>query len=52
VIVIDFDYLTTEKTVNGVTYSVYTHSNASTGANAEIWVQKDVILTVAQRGFV
>jgi hypothetical protein len=27
-------------------------SNASTGANAEIWVQKDVILTVAQRGFV
>jgi hypothetical protein len=41
-----------EPVVNGVTYSVYTHSNASTGANAEIWVQKDVILTVAQRGFV
>jgi aspartate/methionine/tyrosine aminotransferase len=38
VIVIDFDYLTTEKTVNGVTYSVYTHSDASTGANAELWV--------------
>jgi hypothetical protein len=45
VIVIDFDYLTTEKTVNGVTYSVYTHSDASTGANAELWVQKDANTT-------
>jgi hypothetical protein len=43
---------TTKKTVNGVTYSIYTHSDANTGANAELWVQKGVILMGAQRGFV
>jgi hypothetical protein len=42
----------TKKTVNGVTYSIYTHSDANTGANAELWVQKGVILMGAQRGFV
>jgi hypothetical protein len=35
-----------------VSSPVYTHSDASTGANAELWVQKDVTLTGAQRGFV
>jgi hypothetical protein len=47
-----FNGLATKKTVNGVTYSIYTHSDANTGANAELWVQKGVILMGAQRGFV
>jgi hypothetical protein len=35
-------YSTIDKTVNGITYDVYTHSDANTSANAELWVQKGV----------
>ncbi|VVH64216.1 Flagellar hook-length control protein FliK, partial [uncultured Gammaproteobacteria bacterium] len=52
VVTTGFNGLATKKTVNGVTYSIYTHSDANTGANAELWVQKGVILMGAQRGFV
>jgi hypothetical protein len=37
-----FDDSTIDKTVNGITYDVYTHSDANTSANAELWVQKGV----------
>jgi hypothetical protein len=36
VIVTGFNGLVTKKTVNGVTYDVYTHSDANAGANAEL----------------
>jgi hypothetical protein len=43
VVTTGFNGLATKKTVNGVTYSIYTHSDANTGANAELWVQKGVV---------
>ncbi|VVM26228.1 Flagellar hook-length control protein FliK [uncultured Gammaproteobacteria bacterium] len=52
VMVIGFDDSTTEKTVYDITYTIYAHSNANTGANAELWVQKGVTLMGAQSGFV
>ncbi|VVH60837.1 RTX toxins and related Ca2+-binding proteins, partial [uncultured Gammaproteobacteria bacterium] len=51
VIAIGFNDLTTEKTVNGVTYAIYAHSDANTTANAELWVQKGITLTRSQCGF-
>jgi hypothetical protein len=42
VIATGFDDSTIDKTVNGITYDVYTHSDANTSANAELWVQKGV----------
>jgi hypothetical protein len=51
VITTGFNGLVTKKTVNSVTYDVYTHSDANAGANAELWVQKGVTLMGAQRGF-
>jgi hypothetical protein len=44
VIITGFNGLVTKKTVNSVTYDVYTHSDANAGANAELWVQKGVTL--------
>ncbi|WP_090717438.1 integrin alpha, partial [Bathymodiolus azoricus thioautotrophic gill symbiont] len=38
---------TTEKTVDGVIYNAYTHSDT----NAELWLQKGVVLEGAWRGF-
>jgi hypothetical protein len=45
VIATGFDDSTTEKTVDGVTYTVYAHSDANTAANAELWVQKGVTIS-------
>ncbi|WP_202783967.1 Ig-like domain-containing protein, partial [Bathymodiolus thermophilus thioautotrophic gill symbiont] len=42
VIATGFDDSTIDKIVNGITYDVYTHSDANTSANAELWVQKGV----------
>jgi hypothetical protein len=35
---------TIDKTVDGITYDVYTHGDANTGANVELWVQQEVVL--------
>ncbi len=43
---------TIDKTVNGITYDVYTHDDANTNVNAELWIQKGVMLKGIQRGFV
>jgi hypothetical protein len=48
VIATGFDDSATEKTINGVTYHVYTHGDA----NAELWVQKGVTLREVKCGFV
>jgi hypothetical protein len=48
VIATGFNDSATKKTVDGITYSVYTHRDA----NAELWMQKDVMLKEYQRGFV
>jgi hypothetical protein len=45
VIATGFDDSTTEKTVDGVTYTVYAHSDANTSANAEIWIQKGITIS-------
>jgi hypothetical protein len=45
VIATGFDDSITEKTVDGVTYTVYAHSDANTAANAELWVQKGVTIS-------
>jgi hypothetical protein len=34
---------TIDKTVNGITYDVYTHDDANTNVNAELWIQKGVM---------
>jgi hypothetical protein len=41
-----------DKTVDGITYDVYTHDDANTNVNAELWIQKGVMLKGIQRGFV
>ncbi|CAC9637578.1 beta strand repeat-containing protein, partial [bacterium endosymbiont of Bathymodiolus sp. 5 South] len=43
---------TIDKTVDGITYDVYTHDDANTNVNAELWIQKGVMLKGIQRGFV
>jgi hypothetical protein len=40
------------ETENGITYDVYTHSDANTGAKAALWVQQGVSMKDMQRGFV
>jgi hypothetical protein len=35
-------------TVNGITYDVYTHSDANTSANAELWIQKGITILDAK----
>ena len=39
-----FSDSTIDKTVNGITYDVYTHGDANTGAHVELWVQQEVVL--------
>ncbi|CAC9447455.1 hypothetical protein [uncultured Gammaproteobacteria bacterium] len=39
-----FSDSTIDKTVDGITYDVYTHGDANTGANVELWVQQEVVL--------
>jgi hypothetical protein len=45
VIATGFDDSTIEKTVDGVTYTVYAHSDANTSVNAEIWIQKGITIS-------
>jgi hypothetical protein len=33
-----------DRTVDGITYDVYTHGDANTGAHVELWVQQEVVL--------
>jgi 5-enolpyruvylshikimate-3-phosphate synthase len=39
-----FSDSTIDKTVDGITYDVYSHGDANTGANVELWVQQEVVL--------
>ena len=32
------------KTVDGITYDVYTHSDANTHAGVELWVQQEIVM--------
>ena len=43
---------TSTETENGITYDVYTHSDANTDAKAALWVQQGVGMKDMQRGFV
>ncbi|VVH60396.1 Flagellar hook-length control protein FliK, partial [uncultured Gammaproteobacteria bacterium] len=52
VIATGFNDSATKKTVDGIAYSIYTHTDANTDSNAEFWIQKGVTLIGAQRGFV
>jgi hypothetical protein len=38
-IIVSLSDSTIDKTVDGITYDVYTHGDANTGANVELWVQ-------------
>jgi hypothetical protein len=40
------------ETENGITYDVYTHSDANTDAKAALWVQQAVSVKDMQCGFV
>jgi hypothetical protein len=33
-----------DRTVDGITYDVYTHGDANTSANVELWVQQEIVL--------
>ncbi|VVH50369.1 RTX toxins and related Ca2+-binding proteins, partial [uncultured Gammaproteobacteria bacterium] len=35
---------TIDKTVDGITYDIYTHSDANTHANVELWVQQEIVM--------
>jgi hypothetical protein len=35
---------TIDKTVNGITYDIYTHSDANTNADVELWVQQEIVM--------
>ncbi|CAC9507708.1 hypothetical protein formerly called flagellar hook-length control protein FliK, partial [uncultured Gammaproteobacteria bacterium] len=48
VIATGFDDSTIDKIVNGITYDVYTHSDANTSANAELWIQKGITILDAK----
>jgi hypothetical protein len=39
-----FSDSTIDKTVDGITYDVYTHSDANTKANVELWVQQEIVM--------
>ncbi|CAB5496285.1 hypothetical protein AZO1586I_5, partial [Bathymodiolus thermophilus thioautotrophic gill symbiont] len=43
---------TSTETENGITYNVYTHSDANTDAKAALWVQQGVSVKDMHRGFV
>jgi hypothetical protein len=33
-----------DRTVDGITYDVYTHGDANTSANVELWVQQEIVM--------
>ncbi|CAB5506683.1 hypothetical protein AZO1586I_1656, partial [Bathymodiolus thermophilus thioautotrophic gill symbiont] len=39
-----FSDSTIDKTVDGITYDVYTHSDANTNADVELWVQQEIVM--------
>ncbi|CAC9638133.1 hypothetical protein [uncultured Gammaproteobacteria bacterium] len=39
-----FSDSTIDKTVNGITYNIYTHSDANTHAGVELWVQQEIVM--------
>ena len=39
-----FSDSTIDKTVDGITYDVYTHSDANTHAGVELWVQQEIVM--------
>ncbi|CAC9989069.1 RTX toxins and related Ca2+-binding proteins [uncultured Gammaproteobacteria bacterium] len=40
----DFSDSTIDKTVDGITYDVYTHSDTNTHAGVELWVQQEIVM--------
>jgi hypothetical protein len=38
---------TIDQTVDGIPYDIYTHSDANTHANVELWVQQEIMASVS-----
>jgi hypothetical protein len=39
-----FSDSTIDKTVDSITYDIYTHSDANTHADVELWAQQEIVM--------